>query len=125
MLHSQYYVFQGDMVSGIEDLRTPLHEILALESQIRGSIAGFMMPNFMVTLPGGGGKRLACSYDTYDRSSGRSTFLAPGSLEPDRRWEYWDPQWSLPHTSGKGFSGKMSEDIAMSTPRRADVFARG
>ncbi|KAF2969438.1 hypothetical protein GQX73_g4107 [Xylaria multiplex] len=61
-----YYVFQCDMVKGVEDMRTPLHEILTLESVIRGSTTGFMTPNFVVNLPGGGGKRLACSDATID-----------------------------------------------------------
>ena len=55
------------MVKGVEDLRTPLQTSLDLEKQIRGSIAGFMMPQFVVDLPGGGGKRLSASYLTYDR----------------------------------------------------------
>lgn len=84
------------MVHGIEDMRTPLHEILKLEAEIRGSTAGFMTPNFVVNLPGGGMKRLACSYDTYDRRTGRSTFISPGSKDPSREWEYWDPIFSLP-----------------------------
>lgn len=92
----QYYVFQCDMVRGVEDMRTPLHEILKLEASIRGSTAGFMTPNFVVNLPGGGGKRLACSYESYDRSTGRSTFLSPGSKDAGRIWEYWDPLSSLP-----------------------------
>lgn len=84
------------MVAGIEDLRTPLSTILALEREIRGSIAGFMMPSFVVDLPGGGGKRLAASYESYDRVTGRSTFVAPavkgGKLEKEGRvYEYWDP----------------------------------
>ena len=36
------------MVKGVEDLRTPLSTILHLETQLRGSIAGFMMPQFVV-----------------------------------------------------------------------------
>jgi lysine 2,3-aminomutase len=88
-------------VCGVEDLRTPLSTILSLESHIRGTIAGFMMPNFMVTLPGGGGKRLACSYESYDRETGRSLFRAPnshmrGGSDNEREfWDYWDPHWSL------------------------------
>lgn len=69
------------MVSGVEDLRTPLSCILDLESQIRGTIAGFMTPNFIVTLPNGGGKRLACSYETYDRLTGLSRFRAPVTVK--------------------------------------------
>ncbi|KAI2472242.1 kama family protein [Annulohypoxylon bovei var. microspora] len=89
-----YYVFQCDMVPGIEDMRTPLYEMLRMESMIRGWTSGFMTPNFVVNLPGGGGKRLACSYESYDRATGRSTFLSPGSKDVARSWEYWDPLFS-------------------------------
>ena len=51
------------MVKGVEDLRTPLQTILDLECQLRGSIAGFLMPQFVVDLPGGGGKRLFSTAD--------------------------------------------------------------
>jgi lysine 2,3-aminomutase len=93
-----YYVYQSDMVKGVEDMRTPLSTILELEKQIRGTIAGFMMPSFVVDLPGGGGKRLAASYDTYDRETGVSTFRAPGvSADRDRVFAYHDP---LLHVTG-------------------------
>ncbi|KUJ08537.1 kama family protein [Mollisia scopiformis] len=95
-----YYVYAGDLVKGVEDLRTPLSTILDLETQIRGSIAGFMTPQFVVDLPGGGGKRLAASYKTYDRATGRSTFVAPavhGKNKEGRLYEYYDPLASLPN----------------------------
>lgn len=85
------------MVQKVEHLRTPLQTILDLEAQIRGSIAGFMMPQFVVDLPGGGGKRLACSFKSYDRETGVSTFLAPavkghaGRDKADMVYEYHDP----------------------------------
>ena len=82
------------MVSGVEDLRTPLQTILDLEQHIRGSIAGFMMPSFVVDLPGGGGKRLAASHKSYDRKTGVSTFVAPavtGRGKEDKIYEYYDP----------------------------------
>ncbi|KAI7541136.1 hypothetical protein KC331_g8758 [Hortaea werneckii] len=85
-----YYVYQGDMISGVEDLRTPLSTILELENRMRGTIAGFMMPAFVVDLPGGGGKRLANSYETYDRDTGLSTWKAPG-VAGDKVFEYYDP----------------------------------
>ncbi|KAI6802199.1 hypothetical protein KC361_g1326 [Hortaea werneckii] len=85
-----YYVYQGDMISGVEDLRTPLSTILELEKRMRGTIAGFMMPAFVVDLPGGGGKRLANSYETYDRNTGLSTWRAPG-VAGDKVFEYYDP----------------------------------
>ena len=85
-----YYVYQSDMVKGVEDMRTPLSTILDLEKQIRGTIAGFMMPSFVVDLPGGGGKRLASSYESYDEKTGVSTFRAPG-VSVDKEFTYHDP----------------------------------
>jgi len=85
-----YYVYQSDLVKGIEDLRTPLSKILELEKNIRGTIAGFMMPQFIVDLPAGGGKRLANSYESYDRASGISTWQAP-SVAGDEVFKYFDP----------------------------------
>jgi len=86
------------MVQGIEDLRTPLQTILDLECQIRGSMAGFLMPSFVVDLPGGGGKRLAASYQSYDRKTGVSKFVAPavkgtvkGRDKENLVYEYYDP----------------------------------
>ena len=79
------------MVRGVEDLRTPLHQILEIERKIRGRIAGFMMPQFIVDLPGGGGKRLVSSYESYDRSAGVARFSAPGVKGDQRIFEYHDP----------------------------------
>ncbi|KAL3456281.1 hypothetical protein BJX64DRAFT_296833 [Aspergillus heterothallicus] len=90
-----YYVYQGDMVQGVEDLRTPLRDILHVESHVRGTIAGFMTPSFVVDLPGGGGKRLAATFESYNQSTGVSRFVAPG-VKGDTVHEYYDPLWSLP-----------------------------
>jgi lysine 2,3-aminomutase len=84
------------MVPGAEDLRTPLQTILDLEEQLRGTIGGFVFPQFVVDLPGGGGKRLAASYKSYDRKTGRSTFVAPSVKGGEKIYEYWDPLTSLP-----------------------------
>lgn len=94
----QYYVYQCDMVQRVEHLRTPLQTILDLEAKIRGSIAGFMVPSFVVDLPGGGGKRLACSFQSYDRTTGISTYTAPavtGRDKENRVYKYYDPIDSL------------------------------
>ncbi|KAK4201308.1 putative L-lysine 2,3-aminomutase [Triangularia verruculosa] len=94
-----YYVYQCDMVERVEHLRTPLQTILDLEARIRGSIAGFMMPQFVVDLPGGGGKRLACSYESYDPKTGLSTYRAPAVTGRDKEnkvYEYYDPIDTLP-----------------------------
>ncbi|KAG8170035.1 hypothetical protein KVR01_000780 [Diaporthe batatas] len=93
-----YYVYVCDMTQNVEHYRTPLQTLLDIESQIRGSIAGFNMPQFIVDLPGGGGKRDAWSFDTYE--NGVSTFTAPavtaaaadhiGRQEP-QVFKYYDP----------------------------------
>jgi len=95
------------MVSGVEDLRTPLSTILSLERSLRGSIAGFMMPSFVVDLPGGGGKRLAASYESYDRETGRSTFVAPAVKGGTAVYEYWDPLAS----TGKGKGNRRGSEL--------------
>ncbi|KAK4035171.1 hypothetical protein C8A01DRAFT_48608 [Parachaetomium inaequale] len=98
-----YYVYQCDMVKSVEHLRTPLQTILDLEAKLRGSIAGFMMPSFVVDLPGGGGKRLACSFESYDRATGVSRYTAPAVTGRDKEnkvYEYYDPVDSLPGKTG-------------------------
>jgi lysine 2,3-aminomutase len=96
LTETQYYVYQHDLVRGLEDLRTPLSTILHLEHELRGSIAGFLTPQFIVDLPGGGGKRLASGAESYDRDIGRSTFTAPAVKGGNgKKYEYWDPLWSL------------------------------
>ncbi|KAI1763413.1 kama family protein [Hypoxylon sp. FL1150] len=89
-----YYVYQCDMVKTVEHLRTPLSTILDIESQIQGTIAGFYMPKFVVDLPGGGGKRLASLYESYDPQTGVSTFRQPAIKSMGREnkvYEYHDP----------------------------------
>jgi lysine 2,3-aminomutase len=90
------------MVPGAEDLRTPLQTILDLEEQLRGTIGGFVFPQFVVDLPGGGGKRLAASYKSYDRKTGKSTFVAPSVKGCEKVYEYWDPLTSLPEVGVEG-----------------------
>ncbi|KAK9413292.1 putative L-lysine-aminomutase [Seiridium unicorne] len=115
----QYYVFQTDMVNQTEHLRTPLQTIIDLEAHLRGSIAGFMMPQFALDPPDGGGKRLACSYISYDRQAGVSEFTAPaitGRNKENKVCKYYDPLDMLPSaatqtntplyaTKGMGSSG--------------------
>ena len=49
-----------------------------------------MTPSFVIDLPGGGGKRLANSYETYDLATGVSTWQAPG-VSGGEVFEYHDP----------------------------------
>ncbi|KAI4944731.1 hypothetical protein J4E91_008418 [Alternaria rosae] len=87
-----YYVYQCDMVQGIEDLRTPLSKIISLDKELRGTLSGFMMPSFVVDLPGGGGKRLVSTYETYE--DGVAEYRAPGlsGTKGTRTYTYFDPK---------------------------------
>lgn len=88
------------MVKNSEHHRTTLQTMLDLEAQIQGSTAGFNIPKFIVDLPGGGGKRIASTLQSYDRETGVSTFEAPavtgsaaarGTREKPQVFEYYDP----------------------------------
>jgi lysine 2,3-aminomutase len=84
-----YYVYVHDLVKGVEDLRTTLQTALDIEKAVRGTTAGFHTPTFVVDAPGGGGKRVAHSFEHYDRDSGISVFAAP-SVKPGF-FLYFDP----------------------------------
>ncbi|KAK7189106.1 L-lysine 2,3-aminomutase [Paraphaeosphaeria sporulosa] len=94
-----YYVYQHDLTRSVEDLRTPLETILELDKHLRGTLSGFMMPAFVVDLPGGGGKRLASTYDMYNPDTGESVWSAPGlpGAKGKKVYKYYDPR-PLPAT---------------------------
>ena len=85
-----YYVYQHDMVKGVEELRTSLKTTLEIEKQVRGRTAGFNTPTFVVDAPGGGGKRCAHSYEFYDKKTGISIYRSP-SVNKDKLYLYFDP----------------------------------
>ncbi|KAL2891323.1 L-lysine 2 3-aminomutase [Ceratocystis lukuohia] len=100
-------IFPCDMVKSIEHLRTPLSTIIDMEACLRGSIAGFLMPQFVIDLPGGGGKRLASTYETYDAATGKYTYLAPsvtGRGKESKIYEYYDPLGTAGAVRGSGLS---------------------
>jgi len=51
-----YYLHQMDLAQGIEHLRTPLAQGVAILEQLRGHTSGLAVPHFAVDLPGGLGK---------------------------------------------------------------------
>lgn len=81
------------MVQGVEDLRTPLSEIMDLDKELRGTLSGFMMPAFVIDLPGGGGKRLVGTRESYDPATGASTYKTPGlpGKKGEMTYTYHDP----------------------------------
>jgi lysine 2,3-aminomutase len=51
-----YYLFQCDLVRGVEHFRTPLSRGLEIMEYMRGRVSGLAIPNFVVDAPHGGGK---------------------------------------------------------------------
>ncbi len=90
-----YYVYQHDMVSGVEELRTSVKETQDIERAVRGTTAGFNTPTFVNDVPGGGGKRDLHSFDFYNRTTGVSVYQSPG-VDPDAVYLYFDPLTKLP-----------------------------
>jgi lysine 2,3-aminomutase len=90
-----YYVYQHDMVKGVEELRTSLADSLELERWVRGATAGFNTPTFVTDAPGGGGKRDLHSFEYYDDTTGISIYRSP-NVDPDRFYLYYDPLDRLP-----------------------------
>ena len=89
-----YYVYVHDLVKGVEDLRTTVDTAIYLEKHVRGATAGFYTPTFVVDAPGGGGKRDAPSYESYNRATGISVYTAP-SVKPGQFFLYFDPLHQL------------------------------
>jgi lysine 2,3-aminomutase len=89
-----YYVYFHDMVPGVEDLRTSLSAGLAIEKHVRGHTAGFNTPSFVVDTMGGGGKRDAHSFESYNTATGIAVFTSP-AVKPGRKFLYFDPVRTL------------------------------
>ncbi|MFB6350769.1 MAG: KamA family radical SAM protein [Bradymonadaceae bacterium] len=89
-----YYVYQHDMVQGVEDLRTSVQTNIEIEKAVRGVTAGFNTATHVVDAPGGGGKRDVHSYEHYNRETGVSVYTAP-SVKPGEYFTYFDPLHSL------------------------------
>lgn len=95
-----YYVYQHDLVTGTEDMRTSIKETIELEKSVRGVTAGFNTPLFVTDAPGGGGKRDVHSYDYYDAVTGISVYRSP-SVDDSKLYIYFDPIESLPEEGQK------------------------
>ncbi|MDX1583232.1 MAG: KamA family radical SAM protein [Thermoanaerobaculia bacterium] len=90
-----YYVYQHDMVKGVEDLRTAVRDTIEIERAVRGATAGFNTPVFVNDVPGGGGKRDVHSFDHYDPVTGVSVYRSP-AVDDAKVYLYFDPIHRLP-----------------------------
>ncbi len=96
------------MVRGIEDLRTPLRTILDLDKKLRGTLSGFMMPAFVIDLPGGGGKRLVSTVEDYNEKTGVAIYTAPGlpGQKGKIQYTYYDPKPEKQHVAKELHQGQ-------------------
>jgi lysine 2,3-aminomutase len=51
-----YYLFQCDMVRGLDHFRTRLSKGIQIMEALRGLTSGLAIPSYVVDVPGGGGK---------------------------------------------------------------------
>jgi lysine 2,3-aminomutase len=51
-----YYLYQCDLVRGVEHFRTPISRGIEIMEYLRGRLTGFAIPTYVVDAPGGGGK---------------------------------------------------------------------
>jgi lysine 2,3-aminomutase len=51
-----YYLFQCDLVRGVEHFRTPMARGIEIMEYLRGRVSGLAIPQFVVDAPHGGGK---------------------------------------------------------------------
>ena len=100
-----YYVYVHDLTAGTEDMRTSVQTALDVEKHVRGVTSGFNTPTFVVDAPGGGGKRCAHSFESYDRKFGISVYTAP-SVKPGEKFLYFDPLHSLDEDAQHAWADK-------------------
>ena len=104
-----YYVYQHDMVQGVEDMRTRIADTVELERNVRGTTAGFNTPLFVTDAPGGGGKRDVHSYDFYDEVTGVSVYRSP-SVHEELLYLYFDPLDLLPEEGRERWADPANHD---------------
>lgn len=113
-----YYVYQHDMVQGVEELRTRIADTVEIERHVRGVTAGFNTPTFVTDVPGGGGKRDVHSYDYYDEITGVSVYRSP-SVDQDKVYLYFDPIDLLPSEGQARWADPKEHDIIVDEAIRA------
>lgn len=105
-----YYVYQHDMVMGVEELRTRISDTMEIERYVRGVTAGFNTPTFVVDAPGGGGKRDVHSFDHYDEVAGIGVYRSP-SVDLDKAYLYFDPIDRLPEEGRERWAREEERDV--------------
>jgi lysine 2,3-aminomutase len=98
-----YYFYQCDMIPNAEHWRLAIHEVQQLQHDIMGYLPGFATPRMVCDVPFVG-KRWVHQLKEYDRHLGISYWTKNyrTGIEADepealtRRYEYYDPVYTLP-----------------------------
>ncbi|MHB8416803.1 MAG: KamA family radical SAM protein [Myxococcales bacterium] len=96
-----YYLHQGDVAEGLEHLRTPLENGLAILEAMRGHTSGLAVPHLAVDLPGGGGKV---------------------TMQPDYVLERGERAWRFRNYQGKRYDYPQPEERDCRCPWDDEVF---
>jgi lysine 2,3-aminomutase len=104
-----YYFYMCDMIPNAEHWRLAVHEAQQLQHDIMGYMPGFATPRIVCDVPFVG-KRWVHQVKEYDREKGisywtknyRTSIEAGDGAALDRRYEYYDPIYTLPE-SGQAF----------------------
>jgi lysine 2,3-aminomutase len=104
-----YYFYQCDMIPNAEHWRLSIHEAQQLQHDIMGYLPGFATPRIVCDVPFVG-KRWVHQLKEYDRQLGisywtknyRTGIEADDPEALNRRYEYYDPIYTLPET-GQNF----------------------
>jgi lysine 2,3-aminomutase len=98
-----YYFYQCDMIPNAEHWRLAIHEVQQLQHDIMGYLPGFATPRMICDVPFVG-KRWVHQVKEYDRQLGisywtknyRTGIEADDAEALSRRYEYFDPIYTLP-----------------------------
>ncbi len=108
-----YYFYQCDMIPNAEHWRLAIHEVQQLQHDVMGYLPGFATPRMVCDVPFVG-KRWVHQVKEYDRQLGISYWTKNyrTGIEADdpsaltRRYEYYDPVYTLPEMGQHFWSDK-------------------
>lgn len=100
-----YYFYMCDMIPNSEHWRIAVHEAQSLQHDIMGYLPGYATPRLLCDVPYVG-KRWVHQLTDYDRERGisswtknyRTTIEADDPQALSRRYEYYDPIYTLPES---------------------------
>jgi len=108
-----YYFYQCDMIPNAEHWRLAVHEAQQLQHDIMGYLPGFATPRMVCDVPYVG-KRWVNQVKEYDREKGITSWTKNYRTgieagDPDaltRRYEYYDPVYTLPDSGQAWWRGQ-------------------